>query len=165
MSMKHRHVFRTRNVGDAGRALQAAVAGGIPDGDIYVVARRDIEMDGIADRYKMADSDLIPAALRGVLIGSGLGLVVAIVLMFVWGAPLWSLWIAIPVGAAVGGLAASLAGASIQDPVRRQFASDIEAGHVLIVVDAAPESMPAVHQAMEIAGATPLSYDAPSAMT
>lgn len=165
MSMKHRHVFRTRNVDDAGRAVQAAVAGGIPDGDVHIVARSDIEVGRISDRHKMADSDLIPAAMRGMLIGAGLGLVLAIVLMLGWDAPMWSLWIAIPGGAVVGGLGASLAGASIQDPVRRQFASEIEAGHVLVVVDAEAGSMPAVHQAMELAGATPLSYDAPSAMT
>lgn len=165
MPMKHRHVFKTPNVEDAGRAVQAAVAGGIPEADVYIVARRDIEMGRVGDRHKMADSDLIPAALRGILIGAALGLVLAVVLMLGWDAPMWSLWIAIPAGAAVGGLGASLAGASIQDPVRRQFESEIEAGHVLVVVDAEADSMPAVHQAMELAGATPLSYDAPSAMT
>lgn len=165
MSLKHRHVFRTRSVDDANRAVQLAVAGGIPDEDVHIVARPEVEMERVSDRRKMADSDLVPAALRGMLIGAGIGLVLALVLMLFWKVPAYALLIAIPVGAVLGGLASSLAGASIQDPLRRQFRSELESGSVLVVVDAEPEAMPAVHQVMEIAGATPLSYDAPSAMT
>jgi len=165
MSMKHRSVFRTRNVEDADRAVKSALGSGIPEDDVYIVARPDIEVRRVSNRRKMADSDLIPSAMRGVLMGAGIGLVLGIVIVMVWGAPLYSVLIAMGVVGAMGGLGGSLAGASVSDPIRGHFQSEIESGAVLVVVDAEPEKLAAVQHAMEDAGASRMPYDAPSAMT
>ncbi len=165
MSMKHRSVFRTGGVEDANRMVQLARQGGVADDDLYILARSDVEVQRVSNRRKMADSDLVPSAMRGVLFGAAVGLVVGIGLMVVWGAPLYALLICTGVVAAMGGLAGSLAGASIRDPIRRHFRSEIESGGVLLVVDAEPERLPAVQRVLEEAGASRLPYDAPAAMT
>lgn len=165
MSMKHRSVFRTGSVEAANRAVKSALGGGIPEDDVYIVARPDIEVRQVSNRRKMADSDLIPSAMRGVLMGAGIGLVLGIVIVMVWGAPLYSVLLAMGVVGAMGGLAGSLAGASVSDPIRGHFQSEIESGAVLVVVDAEPEKLAAVQQIMEDAGASRMPYDAPSAMT
>jgi len=165
MSMKHRSVFRIGSVEDASRAVKSALDVGVPDEDVHIVARADIEGRRVSNRRKMADSDLVPAAMRGVLMGAGIGLVLGIVIMVVWGAPIYSVFIAMGVVGAMGGLGGSLAGASVTDPIRGHFRSEIESGAVLVVVDAEPEKLAAVQQMMEGAGATRLPYDVPSAMS
>jgi len=165
MSIKHRSVFRTDSVEDANRAVRMAIDGGVPDDDVYVVARSDIEVGRVSNRRKMADSDLIPSAMRGVMMGAFIGLVVGIILMITWRSSIYVLLISTGIVAAMGGLAGSLAGAAIRDPVRRQFRSEIESGQILVVVDAEPETMPRVQQALEDAGATRMSYDEAAAAT
>src|SRR5690606_26901948 len=159
MSMKHRSVFRIGSVEDASRAVKSALDVGVPDEDVHIVARADIEGRRVSNRRKMADSDLVPAAMRGVLMGAGIGLVLGIAIMVVWGAPIYSVFIAMGVVGAMGGLGGSLAGASVTDPIRVHFRSEIESGAVLVVVDAEPEKLAAVQQMMESAGATRLPYD------
>lgn len=165
MSIKHRSVFKTGSVEDANRAVRTALDGGVADEDVYIVARPDIEVGRVANRRKMADSDFIPSSMRGVLMGAGIGLVVGIVLMLTWRSSIAVLLIPMGIVAAMGGLAGSLAGAAIRDPVRRHFRSELESGSVLVVVDAEPEAMPRVQQALEGVGATRMAYDQASAAT
>ncbi len=165
MATRHRHVFLTSDIDQAGRAVQAARARGTPDEDIHIVARSDIEVRRIHDRRKMADSDFIPGALRGIAIGGAIGLLVALLIMFTHGAGLLALPLGALLGAAVGGLGASLMGAGIQDPVRRRFAGEIDQGRILVVIDEEEEGLGSTLQAMEQVGARHLPYDAPSAMT
>jgi hypothetical protein len=165
MSVKHRSVFKVGSVEDAGRAVKLATEGGVPDDDVYILARSDVELRQVSNRRKMADSDLIPSAMRGVLMGAGIGLVLGIVVMVIWNAPWYTLLLTTGIVGAMGGLGGSLAGASVRDPIRRHFRQEIESGGVLVVVDAEPERLSAVQQMMERAGASRLPYDAPSAMT
>ncbi|KAF1686327.1 hypothetical protein B1992_08880 [Pseudoxanthomonas broegbernensis] len=149
----------------AHRAVRAALAHGTPDDDIHVVARSDIEARQIHDRRKMADSDFIPAALRGVAGGGILGLAASLIVMAVHGAGPLAVLLGTGVGAAIGGLAASLMGAGVQDPVRRRFEKQIDAGNILILIDEDDTMLPETLRAMEEAGAKRLPYDAPSAMS
>lgn len=165
MSIKHRSVFRAGSVEDANRLAGLATAEGIPDNDVYIVARSDVEVRRVSNRRKMADSDLIPAAMRGVLMGAVIGLVAGIAIVWLWGVPVYAVLLSTGIVAAMGGLGGSLAGASIRDPIRRQFRAELESGGVLVIVDAEPERLPAVQRTLEGAGATRLAYDAPSAMT
>lgn len=165
MELKHRHVYRTDNVEQARRAMHMAIEDGLPADDIYLVARPDIEMHSISNRRKMADSDFVPAAIRGALIGSGIGLIVATVALLVWSGPPLALLLGAGLGAALGALAASLVGAALQDPVRRRFHREIAAGSVLVVVDAKDAAFAHAEQALQSVGAAPLPYDAPAAMS
>jgi len=55
-------------------------------------------------------------------------------------------------GALVGTWASALVGSSIPDEVRRKFEAEIEAGHVLLVVDAKPETDRLIEVSMLLEG-------------
>lgn len=163
--MKHRHVFRTDDIAQASHAVRAAIDRGTPDDDVYLVARSDIEIRQVHNRRKMADSDFIPAAMRGAALGAVIGLVVAIGIALLWKTGLGVVLLGAGLGAAVGGLASSLVGAAIPDPVRRRFEKEIDAGNILLVVDVEESALPGMLDAVQATGAVKLPYDAPSAMT
>ena len=54
-------------------------------------------------------------------------------------------------------------GSSLPDPVRRRFEERIEAGEVLVVVDAPEAQMDQVDRRIAGAGAVRLPFEAPSA--
>jgi len=165
MATRHRHVFLTTDLAQASRAVHAARAHGTPDEDIHIVARSDIEVRRIHDRRKMADSDFIPGAIRGIVIGGIIGVLVAVLVMATHGGGILALALGALIGAAVGGLGASLMGAGIQDPVRRRFGTQIDAGNILVVIDEDGEDLRGTAQALQEVGAIALPYDAPTAMT
>lgn len=165
--MKTRRVFSTPDLVSARAAIQAARQVGVRESDIALVARPDIEVGHIPNRLKEADSDFVPAALRGALFGGVAGLLAgaAAVLLFPsvgisWaGAGLVAL-----AGALIGMFASSLVGSSLPDPVRRKFDGEIKAGRILVLVDAAEEEVPAVEAAVTRTGASSLPFEAPTAL-
>ena len=164
--MKHRQVFLTPGVEQAHNAAQAARGCGVADDDISFVARRDTEIHRISNRRKIADSDFVPAAFRGAMYGAALGLVGALVVLTVFGGThWWGLALGIAMGAVLGAWASSLMGAAIVDPVHRRFASEIEAGNVLVVVDAEESLRDELESAMARVDARKLDYDTPSVMS
>jgi len=63
--MKTRHVFIVPHLAAAQEAIFAARAAGLPDDNLSLIARADIELDAIPDHRKDAATDFMPAALRG----------------------------------------------------------------------------------------------------
>ncbi|GAB3379558.1 hypothetical protein [Lysobacter fragariae] len=165
--MKNRRVFSTPDLICARAAMQAAREAGIHDDDISLVARSDIEVGHIPNRRKEADSDFIPAALRGMAIGGVAGLVagaIAVVLMPSVGIS-WTGAVLVGVACAlIGGFASALVGSSLPDPVRQKFDSEIKAGRILVLVDGASELLPAVEVAVTRTGAAVLPFDTPIAL-
>jgi hypothetical protein len=165
--MKTRHVFSTPDIETARTAMQAARAAGIPETDISLIARSDIELEATPEQHKEAGSDFYPAALRGVIGGGATGLLaglvaVAIPPIGVTVAGVIGLTIA---GALTGGWASALAGASVPDPVRRKFEHEIENGRILVVLDGNRDLLVRAEPALARAGATPLPFDTPTALT
>ena len=163
--MKTRHVFSTPDIGTAQAAMTAACAAGIHDEDILLVARADIELDSIPNDRQEADSDFIPAALRGAGYGGAAGLLAGLVAVVV--API-GLTIAgagaiAVAGALVGSWASALMGSSLPDPVRRKFEGEIQAGNILVVIDATKEVLASAEPSIVGAGATALPFEATTA--
>lgn len=163
--MKQRHVFLTTSLEQAQQAVQAATRDGIADDDIYLVARKDIELRHVGSRRQMADSDFIPAALRGALVGGAIGL--ALMLAFQLYRDVGAAWFALGTGlcAVVGALGASLMGATMPDPIRQHFAEQIDRGDILVVLDAEEPASRAMDATMEGVGASRMPYRFPSSMT
>ncbi|SEI40233.1 hypothetical protein [Frateuria terrea] len=165
--MKNRHVFSTPNVESAKTVMQAARAAGIPEDDISLIARADIELEATPEQHKEAGSDFYPAALRGVVGGGAIGLLaglvaVAIPPIGITVAGVAGLTIA---GALTGGWSGALTGASVPDPVRRKFEDEIEAGRILVVLDGDNEVLARAEPALTRAGGTMLPFDRPTALT
>ena len=165
--MKTRHVFSTPDLATARAAMDAARGAGVRDDDLLLIARSDIELEAIPDDYKDADTDLMPAALRGAGYGGATGLLAGLVAV-----------VATPVGLTLAGAAAiglagamvgcwasALAGSSLPDPIRRRFHDEIEAGRILVVVDGDKDQLDGVTQVIEAAGATILPFEAPKALS
>jgi hypothetical protein len=165
--MKTRRVFSTPDLITARAAIQAARDAGIRDDDISLVARTDIEVGHIPNRRKEADSDFVPAALRGMMFGGIAGLVAGAiaVLIFPSVGMSWTGALLVAVaGALIGGFASALVGSSLPDPVRQKFDGEIKSGRILVLVDGAAELLPAVEVAVTRTGALSLPFESPTAL-
>jgi len=165
--MKTRRIYATPNLAAAQAALGAACDAGIDRDRLSLIARSDIEMEAVPDDLREAHTDAIPAALRGAAGGGAVGLVAGLVAVAVppLGITLAGAGLMAAIGALVGSWSSALVGASVPDPVRRRFESAIEAGQILLVVDAEDAELERVEPAVVRAGATPLPYEAASAVS
>jgi hypothetical protein len=66
-------------------------------------------------------------------------------------------------GALVGSWSSALVGATVPDPVRRNFEEEIEAGRVLVVIEGEAPQLDAADAALRSAGATALPYESAAA--
>lgn len=159
--MKLRHVYSTPDLASAQNALVAARQAGIHNDDLSLVARSDIELQSIPNDRKEADTDMLPAAMRGVGIGGAAGLLAGLLAVVVTpiGLTLAGAAAATVAGAAIGTWASALAGSALPDPVRAQFDDEIKAGRILVVVDGEGDVLDAADQAMIGTGATRLAFE------
>lgn len=166
-AMKKRRVYRTADVAGAQQALQAARAGGVADDDLSLIARAEIELEDIPEHRKDAATDFKPAALKGALGGGAAGLLAGLAAIAIppLGLTLAGAGVTALAGAAVGGWASALVGSSVPDPVRRTFEDEIQAGRILLVVDGDDATLDGIEPALLQAGAQPLPFDQPSALS
>ena len=161
--MTHRYVFSTRNVAHTREAIAALHMVGVSNEAISLVARSDIELERIPDSMKEADTDAVPAAVRGMGVGGATGLLagLAAIALAPVGITIAGALAIGAVGALVGGWSSALMGSALPDAVRQQFDDEIARGRVLVVVDVAPESMGVISEAMNNVGAELLNYESP----
>ena len=111
---------------------------GIPESDLSIAARPDLQLESIPDRLVDPSMDFGPAIGRGVALGGSAGVFAGLVMMAI--PPLGialggaSLLAFLSGGALVGAWSSALVGASVPDAVRRKFEDEIAAGRVLLVV-------------------------------
>jgi hypothetical protein len=165
--MKKRHVFATPDVATAERVRREARQLGIGRECVFLEARRDIELRGIDDERKNVSMDIIPAAWHGTIYGAAAGLAAGLLAMYVpfFGVSLAGAGALTIVGALVGTWASVLMGSALPDEVRRTFAAEIEAGQVLVVIDADPEAFEQIEPALARAGAVRLPFETTTALT
>lgn len=165
--MKTRHVLSTPDLDTARAVMQAARAAGIEQEGISLIARSDIELEAAPEQHKEAGGDFYPAAVRGVIGGGATGLLAGLVAVAIppVGITLAGVAGLAIAGALTGGWASAMVGASVPDPVRRKFEGEIEAGRILVVLDADKELLERAEPALVRAGATPLPFDRPTALT
>lgn len=165
--MKTRHVFSTRDIQAAELAVDALRQAGLSDDNISLVARRDIESEGIPDDQRDTGDDFGRGGLKGMLTGGGSGLLVGLVAV---GVPPLGLTLAgaaalTVAGAAVGGWVGMLTGTAAPGPVRRKFEDEIAAGRVLVAVDGESDELANADAVLLAQGATPLPFAAPTAIS
>jgi hypothetical protein len=165
--MKTRHVFSTHDMDAAESAVMALRQAGLSDDNISLVARRDIENDQIPDDRQGTHDDFGRGGMKGMLAGGGSGLLVGLAAISVppLGLTLAGAAAMAIAGAAVGGWVGMLTGTAEPSPVRRKFEAEIAAGHVLVVVDGDGATLAAADAALLAMGATPLPFDAPTAIS
>ncbi|MBB5865067.1 hypothetical protein [Xanthomonas sp. 3058] len=165
--MKLRHVYSTADLDSAQRVVHAARTAGIDNDGLSLIARSDIELERIPDERKDATTDFLPAAARGAATGGAAGLVAGLVAIAVppIGLTVAGVGVMAVAGALVGSWTSALVGATVPDPIRRQFEEEIEAGRVLVIVDADEAELRSVEPTLIAAGAKHLPYEVASAAT
>lgn len=165
--MKKRHVFATASLAEANAVVDAAHQGGVDDHRICLEARSDLEVQQIDDDSKNVSMDFLPAAFRGTVIGSAAGVLAGLLAMAIpfFGLSLGGVFALALLGALVGTWASVLMGSALPDDVRRTFADEIEAGKILVVIDAEPEEFGTIDAAISKAGGIRLPYEANTVMS
>lgn len=166
--MKTRHVFSAPDLAGAQAAMDAAREAGVRDDDILLIARSDIELESIPDERKEADTDLMPAALRGAGYGGAAGLLAGLLAVVVTpvGLTVAGTAAALAAGAMVGCWASALMGSALPDPIRRKFDSHLRAGRILVAIDGDRELLVRAEARVlaRAAGVEVLPFDAPAAL-
>ncbi|GHA83625.1 hypothetical protein [Cognatilysobacter bugurensis] len=159
--MKTRHVFSTPDVTTAARVVEIAFANGATTEDLSLVARSDIELDAIPDELKSADSDFMPAVLRGMGAGTTAGLLAGLVAVVATpiGVTLAGAAAVAAGGAALGGWTSSIVGGALPDPIRRDFDDEIKASRILVVVDGTKDVLAELEPRLVEAGARRLPWE------
>lgn len=128
---------------------------GVPDKCISLIARANIEMDQIPDRFVTDSTDFGPAVARGAALGGTMGAVAGLLVasfpMFGIALGGGALLLA-TAGAAVGAWSSALMGAATPNEVRRHFEDEIESGRVLLSVDTTEETRAGVETALDSMG-------------
>ncbi|HEY4145800.1 hypothetical protein [Pinirhizobacter sp.] len=165
--MTRRHVFSTANIDEAAQAMNRARQAGIANENISLIAREDIERQELPDERNEGASDFYPAALRGVGMGAGSGLLAGLICLVI---PPLGITVAgaaamTVAGAAVGAWTSALAGSAVPDPISRKFEDEIKSGRILVVIDGDDDALATAAAAIEAGGAKQLPFDAPTALT
>jgi hypothetical protein len=165
-SMKKRVVFSVDDMAGARAAMDRARADGVADDDMSLVAPSD-KSEMVPDDRKLVEGDFYPAAAKGAAGGAAIGLVAGLVAVAF---PPLGITVAGALAMAVGGSvlgawSTALSGSAVDDPVRRQFEGEVEAGHILVVIDADEARVPELRRVVAASGARPLPFEKPTAMT
>jgi hypothetical protein len=134
-----RYIYAFDSTDSASATVTALRARGIDEKCISLIARADIQLEKIPDRYLDASTDFMPALGRGAALGGIGGMFAGIVAMAipplgiaVGGSVLLSFFTG---GALLGVWTSALVGSSVPNEVRRKFEDEIEAGRTLLVID------------------------------
>lgn len=157
--MKTRHVYSTNDLDMARAAMSAAREAGIGEDCLMLVARSDIELESISNEHKEADSDGMPAAIKGVVSGGATGLLLGLAAVVSGGITLAGAGIAALAGAGIGGMASTIFGSALPDPVRQKFDDEIRAGRILVVIDSDDATQQVAGPRIEATGATLLPFE------
>ena len=134
-----RYIYAFDSPDSARSAVGALRAKGIDERCISLIARADVQLEKIPDRYLDDSTDFMPALGRGAALGGVAGMFAGIVAMAIpplgiaiGGAALLGFFAG---GALVGAWSCALVGASVPNETRRKFEDEIEAGRTLLVID------------------------------
>ena len=133
-------------------SIPTLVNAGIPEQDISLMAKTDIQANRIPHRFLDASTDFAPALARGAAIGGVTGLVAGLIVTSIpaFGFDSGSLVMLafLVIGILVGGWSSALMGSALSDEVRQKFDDEIEAGRTLLVIDVKKSQVPKIHQLM-----------------
>jgi hypothetical protein len=134
-----RYIYAFDSTDSARSAVTELRACGIDEKCISLIARADIQLEKIPDRFLDASTDFMPALGRGAAFGGLAGMFAGIIAMAIpplgiaiGGSVLLGFFAG---GALLGAWTSALVGASVPNEIRRKFEDEIKAGRTLLVID------------------------------
>ena len=155
---------------DSARTARIAVTElkriGVPEKQISLAARPDIELEKLPDTYSGETSDFEPGLKRGLALGGTTGLVAGLAAAAIppLGITLAGGALLAIVGAAVGAWASALAGSAVPNDLRRMFEGEIARGRVLMSVEAPKDETDTVRRTLESLGPSVVPIHSPAAV-
>jgi len=148
-----RYIYAFDSSMSARAAVKQLAAHGIDEEKISLIARTDIQLDRIPDRFLDARTDFAPALARGAAVGGTTGLFAGIIAMAI---PALGIAIGGPAligflagGALLGAWSSALVGSSVPDVVRRKFEDEIASGRTLLVIETSGNDAATIAALME----------------
>ena len=135
-----RRVYSLASPDSARAAVAALRASGFTEEHISLAARSDIELERLPETYVEDTHDFNGGLKRGLVLGSGTGLLAGLVAASIpsFGITLAGAAALAVAGAAVGGWSSALVGTSLPGHLHREFEQEIENGRVVLAVKTAP---------------------------
>ena len=135
--MRRRLYFILPDVESAQRTADDLLLARVEDRNMRFLAKRGTPLEPLHEAGYLDKSDIVHGAAVGLALGAVIGaLAGAAVVAYESGkVELVAVLVGMLVGAPLGGWMASMAGAAVPNSRLRQFADEIEAGRVLMMVD------------------------------
>ncbi len=138
--MKRRLYFTVPDAASARHIRDELLLARIEDSRIHVMAREGVALTGLHEASILQTSDLVHGAETGLALGGGIGIIAGLVAVFFPPAgvdlQLVTILLTALIGAAFGAWVASMVASSIPNSRLKRFESALEAGHILMMVDA-----------------------------
>ena len=133
---RHIYAFDTAHAARAG--INQLHNRGIDDHDMTLIAGLRTQLEAVPRRYRDVSTDFVPALGRGAAAGAGVGLGAGIFSLLLPALGITQAAVAVLAfvigGAVIGAWVAALTGASVPDQIRRKYADELAAGHILLVI-------------------------------
>jgi len=150
-----RRIYSLASPDQARAAVAALRAAGFTEEHIALAARSDIELERLPDTYVEDSHDFNGGLKRGLVVGSGTGLLAGLVAASIpsFGVTLAGAAALAIAGAAVGGWSSALVGTSVPGDLHRDFEQEIANGRVVLAVKTAPGDEQKAQDALGFLGA------------
>ena len=145
--MNQRHLYALQTPDQLHRAMDALRRAGVADHQVSLVARHDIELALDPDAPDPDEHGRV----RGLIAGLN-AVAVPTLGVSIAGAGLLNY-----LGANMAAWIPALAGDHATDDVRARYSDLVEAGRILVVIEAPPETAGVANAALEVEGAEPLA--------
>jgi hypothetical protein len=148
--MRRRLYFLLPDVASARHTVDDLLLARVEDRHMHVLARRDTDLGNLHEASALQKTDLVHGAEIGLVIGGIggclLGLFVVLTPPDGFTLELATVLATTLGGALLGAWVASLVGASVPNSRLKQYAADIEAGRVLLMVDVPPSRIEEIRE-------------------
>ena len=140
--------FLSPDIGITHKIVAELQAEGINDQHIHILAKRDTPLKGLHEAGVTIKTDFIPAVERGLALGGSAGFLFGLMALrfsgfVIAGGPLLGIILA---SATIASLASGLIGMGLANTRLTKFASAIEAGELLVLVDIPKERIETITQ-------------------
>lgn len=140
IAMSHRIYWLLPNLDSARKTMNDLLVAQIGVGNMHFLARDDVDMTGLHAANLLQSSDVIRSAQAGLVIGTGTGVLVGLLIAYffpiVGDSPQWGIAAVLTiVGGLFGAWSSSMIGIGIPSVRLKRFEGAIEQGQILLMLD------------------------------